>query len=66
MWNQLYDKRQFLFLFAKTDLSKPVKQEVNGTVILSPLVFPGVVMLSGVAANSYTGNIFSLKSTNNF
>jgi hypothetical protein len=29
-----------LFLFAKTDLSKPVKQEVNGTVILTPLVFP--------------------------
>jgi hypothetical protein len=24
----------------KTDLSKPVKQEVNGTVILPPLVFP--------------------------
>jgi len=23
--------------------SKPVKQEVNGTVILSPLVFPGSV-----------------------
>ncbi len=26
--------------FCKTDLSKPVKQEVNGTVILPPLVFP--------------------------
>jgi hypothetical protein len=25
----------------KTDLSKPVKQEVYGTVILPPLVFPG-------------------------
>jgi hypothetical protein len=25
----------------KTDKSKPVKQEVNGTVILPPLVFPG-------------------------
>jgi hypothetical protein len=27
-------------LICKTDLSKPVKQEVNGTVILPPLVFP--------------------------
>ncbi len=24
------------------DYSKPVKQDVNGTVILPPLVFPGV------------------------
>jgi hypothetical protein len=31
-----------IFVFVcKTDLSKPVKQEVNGTVILPPLVFPG-------------------------
>ncbi len=30
----------FVFL-CKTDQSKPVKQEVNGTVILPPLVFPG-------------------------
>jgi hypothetical protein len=29
----------FVFIF-KTDESKPVKQEVNSTVILSPLVFP--------------------------
>ncbi len=29
----------FVFI-CKTDLSKPVKQEVNGTGILSPLVFP--------------------------
>ena len=29
-------------LICKTDLSKPVKQEVNGTVILPPLVFPGL------------------------
>jgi hypothetical protein len=28
-------------LICKTDLSKPVKQEVNGTVILPPSVFPG-------------------------
>ncbi len=38
VWNQLYDNWQFLFLFAK-----PVKQEVNGTMILPPLVFPGLV-----------------------
>ncbi len=30
----------FVFIF-QTDQSKPVKQEVNGTVILPPLVFPG-------------------------
>ncbi len=29
----------FVFIY-KTDYSKPVKQEVNGTVILPPLVFP--------------------------
>ncbi len=29
----------FVFIF-KTDKSKPVKQEVNGTVIFPPLVFP--------------------------
>ncbi len=42
VWNQLYDNWQFLFLFAKQTNSKPVKQEVNGTVILPPLVFPGL------------------------
>jgi hypothetical protein len=26
--------------------SKPVKQEVNGTLILPPLVFPGLVVIS--------------------
>jgi hypothetical protein len=30
-----------LVLICKTDQSKPVKQELNGTVILPPLVFPG-------------------------
>jgi hypothetical protein len=30
----------FVFI-CKTDSSKPVKQEVNGTVILPPLVFSG-------------------------
>ncbi len=34
--------RLTIFVFiCKTDSSKPVKQEVNGTVILPPLVFPG-------------------------
>jgi hypothetical protein len=32
---------KFFVFICKTDESKPVKQEVNGTVILSPLVFPG-------------------------
>jgi hypothetical protein len=31
----------FVFI-CKTDKSKPVKQEVNSTVILPPLVFPGL------------------------
>ncbi len=31
----------FVFI-CKTDKSKPAKQEVNGTVILPPLVFPGL------------------------
>jgi hypothetical protein len=31
----------FVFI-CKTDKSKPVKQEVNGTVILTPLEFPGL------------------------
>jgi hypothetical protein len=44
------DNKQFLFLFAKQtnpnhrqlmSMSKPVKQEVNGTMILPPFVFPG-------------------------
>jgi hypothetical protein len=30
----------FVFI-CKTDESKPVKQEVNSTVILHPLIFPG-------------------------
>ena len=40
VWNQLYDNWHFFVFICKTDLSKPVKQEVNGTVILPPLVFP--------------------------
>ncbi len=31
----------FVFI-CKTDLSKPVKQEINGTMILPPLVFPAI------------------------
>jgi hypothetical protein len=33
----------FVFI-CKTDKSKPVKQEVNGTVILPPIVFLGSVL----------------------
>jgi hypothetical protein len=34
--------------FCKTDESNPVKQEVNGTVILPPLVFPALdIVLPG-------------------
>jgi hypothetical protein len=29
--------------------SKPVKQEVNGTVILPPLVFPGLALANSLA-----------------
>ncbi len=40
VWNQLHDNWQFFVFICKTGKSKQVKQEVNGTVILSPLVFP--------------------------
>ncbi len=33
----------FVFI-CKTDQSKPVKPEVNGTVILPPLVFPATML----------------------
>ncbi len=36
----------FVFI-CKTDKFKPVKQEVNGAVILPPLVFPDGAYLSG-------------------
>jgi hypothetical protein len=38
--------------------SKPVKQEVNGTVILPPVVFPGfaVTPLVPLKLNVFTGN----------
>ncbi len=44
VWNQLYDYWQFLFLlflFAIQTNPNQSKQEVNGTVILPPLVFHG-------------------------
>jgi len=51
LWNQLYDNWNFLFLFAKrTNPTKPVKQEVNGTVIFPPLVFPVLKGCFNVAA----------------
>ena len=34
--------------------SKPVKQEVNGTVILPPLVFPGYSITVTLYSNSYS------------
>ena len=37
----------FVFI-SKTDQSKPVKQEVNGTVILPPLVFLGIRKSKGI------------------
>jgi hypothetical protein len=37
--------------------SKPVKQEVNGTVILPPLVFPAAAIVAGVS----TKNIASVQ-----
>jgi hypothetical protein len=36
---------KILVFICKTDQSKPVKQEVNGAVILPPLVFPDQGML---------------------
>ena len=39
IWIQLYDKRQFLFLFAKQTIPS-VKQEVNSTLILPPFSIP--------------------------
>jgi hypothetical protein len=44
----------FFVFIHKTDLSKPVKQEVNCTVILPPLVFPGTGHPWKATAYSYT------------
>ncbi len=35
-----------MFLFAKQTNPNQSKQEVNGTVILRPLVFPGVMVVN--------------------
>ncbi len=51
--NQLYDDWQFLFLFAKQDYSKPVEQEVNGTVIRPPSVFHGLIFRGLTEANVF-------------
>jgi len=40
----------FVFI-CKIDQSIPVKQEVNGTVILPPLVFPGVSIVCSTSLN---------------
>ena len=42
VWNQLYDNWQLLFLSTKQTIPKPVRQEVKGTMILAPLVFPAL------------------------
>jgi len=38
----VYSNVQFLFLFAKQAIPNQSNKEVNGTVILSPLVFPAL------------------------
>jgi len=56
---QLYDNWQFLFLFTKQTDPNQSKQEVNGTVILPPLVFPAwgfFIFCSGI--NLLTGVLF--------
>jgi hypothetical protein len=42
----------FVFI-CKTDRSKPVKQEVNSTVILPPLVFPGKLITKTAQLETY-------------
>ncbi len=44
-------------LYLQTDYSKPAKQEVDGTVILPPLVFPGTAR-----ARSFGTGLTSAKS----
>jgi hypothetical protein len=41
--------------------NKPVKQEVKGTVILPPLVFPGTGTSTGTSRGTSTGASFTLK-----
>ena len=44
----------------KTDYSKPVKREVNSTVILPPLVFPGLVDRALGVEMRMGGNYFGI------
>ncbi len=39
-WSGISCMTTGIFLFCKKDWSKPVQQEINGTVIRTPLVFP--------------------------
>jgi len=43
--------------------SKPVKQEVNGTVILPPLVFPGKSFIAPAWSKSFLISLNELKET---
>jgi hypothetical protein len=40
--------------------SKPVKQEVNGTVILPPLVFPALALINLHIEDFHTISIFAV------
>jgi len=62
-WSVLQIKTKIIS--SHTADSKPVKQEVNGTVILPPFVFPGATL--AVYYNISEQNIIiSLICTNNF
>ncbi len=54
----------FVFI-CKTDSSKPVKQEVNGTVIRPPVVFPGVCF-AACRPKSPKEGIFQMKIYGDF
>jgi hypothetical protein len=41
--------------------SNPVKQEVNGTVILPPLVFPAYTYLEELLSGTISGNYFMME-----
>ncbi len=65
--NQLYDYWQFLFLFAKqTNPKQSVKQEVNGTVMFPPLVFPestSICLFYSLKIFKIDQNLYSLSET---
>jgi len=50
----------FVFI-CKTDYSKPVKQEVNSTEILPPLVFPAYTMDELKLTGQNLGRVFNFK-----